>query len=60
MENATAYVEHSGCVGDMEEFARRLRDNLLVKHAVIGYIGVVVGTHAEPGAFGPFFLGRFR
>ena len=56
----TMFICHGDCVEDAEYLAAKLKSDYGVKEVIIGYTGVVIGSHSGPGTLALFFLGTER
>lgn len=56
----TMFICHGDCAEDAEYLAAKLKNDYGVKEVIIGYTGVVIGSHSGPGTLALFFLGTER
>ena len=56
----TMFICHGDCAEDAEYLAAKLKNDYSVKEVIIGYTGVVIGSHSGPGTLALFFLGTER
>ena len=56
----TMFICHGDCIEDAEYLAEKIKSDYGVKEVVIGYTGVVIGSHSGPGTLALFFLGTER
>ena len=56
----TMFICHGDCAEDAEYLAAMLKNDYGVKEVIIGYTGVVIGSHSGPGTLALFFLGTER
>ena len=59
-DNETMFISHGDCLEDAQYLARKLKDELGVKHVHINHVGAVIGSHAGPGVLALFFIGKHR
>ena len=58
--NQTMFICHGDCIEDAEYLAEKIKKDYGVKEVVIGYTGVVIGSHSGPGTLALFYLGTER
>lgn len=58
--NQTMFICHGDCVEDAEYLAEKIKKDYGVKEVIIGYTGVVIGSHSGPGTLALFYLGTER
>ena len=56
----TMFICHGDCAEDAEYLAAKLKNDYGVKEVIIGYTGVVIGSHSGPGTLALFFIGTNR
>ena len=56
----TMFICHGDCAADAEYLAAKLKADYGVKEVIIGYTGVVIGSHSGPGTLALFYLGTER
>ena len=56
----TMFICHGDCAADAEYLANKLKTDYGVKEVIIGYTGVVIGSHSGPGTLALFYLGTER
>ena len=59
-DNETMFISPGDCLEDAQYLARKLKDELGVKHVHINHVGAVIGSHAGPGVLALFFIGKHR
>lgn len=56
----TMFICHGDCIEDAEYLAEKVKKDYGVKEVIIGYTGVVIGSHSGPGTLALFYLGTER
>jgi DegV family protein with EDD domain len=56
-EKDIMFICHGDCIDDANYLAERVRNELGVKEVIIGYTGVVIGSHSGPGTLSIFHNG---
>lgn len=56
----TMFICHGDCEADAKYLADKLKADYGVKEVIIGYTGVVIGSHSGPGTLALFYLGTER
>lgn len=56
----TVFISHADCPEDAELFQKEIRERMDVKEIIIGYVGLVIGTHTGPDMLAVFFMGKER
>ena len=56
----TMFICHGDCIEDAQYLAEKLKKDYGVKEIIIGYTGVVIGSHSGPGTLALFYLGTER
>lgn len=56
----TMFICHGDCIEDAEYLAEKIKNDYGVKEVIIGYTGVVIGSHSGPGTLALFYLGTER
>ena len=59
-EKDVMFICHGDCIDDANYLAERVRNELGVKEVIIGYTGVVIGSHSGPGTLAIFHIGTER
>lgn len=59
-EKDVMFICHGDCIEDAEYLANRVKTELGVKEVIIGYTGVVIGSHSGPGTLAIFYIGTER
>ena len=59
-EKDIMFICHGDCIEDAEYVAERAKNELGIKEVIIGYTGVVIGSHSGPGTLAIFYLGTER
>ena len=59
-EKEVAFICHGDCIEDANYVADRYRTELGIKEVLIGYTGVVIGSHSGPGTLAVFYIGTER
>jgi fatty acid-binding protein DegV len=59
-EKDIMFICHGDCIEDAEYVAERAKNELGIKEVIIGYTGVVIGSHSGPGTLALFYLGTER
>lgn len=59
-EKDVAFICHGDCVEDANYLAERYKNELGIKEVIIGYTGVVIGSHSGPGTLAVFYIGTER
>ena len=59
-EKEVAFICHGDCIEDANYVADRYRNELGIKEVIIGYTGVVIGSHSGPGTLAVFYIGTER
>ena len=59
-ETDVMFICHGDCIDDASYVAERLKNELGVKEVIIGYTGVVIGSHSGPGTLAIFYIGSER
>ena len=59
-EKDVMFICHGDCIDDANYLAERVRNELGVKEVIIGYTGVVIGSHTGPGTLAIFHIGTER
>ena len=59
-EKDVMFICHGDCIDDANYLAERVRNELGVKEVIIGYTGVVIGSHSGPGTLALFHIGTER
>jgi len=54
------FICHGDCIDDASYVAERAKSELGIKEVLIGYTGVVIGSHSGPGTLAIFYLGSER
>ncbi len=59
-EKDIMFICHGDCIEDAEYVAERAKNELGIKEVIIGYTGVVIGSHSGPGTLAIFYIGTER
>lgn len=59
-ETDVMFICHGDCIDDANYVAERVKKELGVKDVIIGYTGVVIGSHSGPGTLALFYIGTER
>ena len=59
-EKEVAFICHGDCIEDANYVAERYKNELGIKEVIIGYTGVVIGSHSGPGTLAVFYTGTER
>ena len=59
-ETDVMFICHGDCIDDANYVAERVKNELGVKEVIIGYTGVVIGSHSGPGTLALFYIGTER
>lgn len=59
-ETDVMFICHGDCIDDANYVADRVKNELGVKEVIIGYTGVVIGSHSGPGTLALFYIGTER
>ena len=59
-EKDVMFICHGDCIEDAEYVAERAKNELGIKEVIIGYTGVVIGSHSGPGTLAIFYIGTER
>ncbi len=59
-EKDIMFICHGDCIEDAEYVAQRAKNELGIKEVIIGYTGVVIGSHSGPGTLAIFYIGTER
>ncbi len=59
-DNSTMFICHGDCLEDAQYLEKLVKEKCGVKNVVIGYTGIVIGSHSGPGTLALFFLGEKR
>ena len=54
------FICHGDCIEDANYVADRAKKELGIKEVIIGYTGVVIGSHSGPGTLALFYIGTER
>ena len=59
-EKDIMFICHGDCIEDAEYVAARAKNEIGIKEVIIGYTGVVIGSHSGPGTLAIFYIGTER
>ena len=59
-EKDVMFICHGDCIDDANYIADRAKNELGIKEVIIGYTGVVIGSHSGPGTLAIFYIGTER
>ena len=59
-EKDVMFICHGDCIDDANYIAERAKNELGIKEVIIGYTGVVIGSHSGPGTLAVFYIGTER
>lgn len=59
-EKDVMFICHGDCIDDANYVAERAKNELGIKEVIIGYTGVVIGSHSGPGTLAVFYIGTER
>lgn len=59
-DNKTIAICHGDCIEDAEYVASLVKEKYGYENCIIGYTGMVIGSHSGPGTLALFFMGDKR
>ena len=59
-DNSTMFICHGDCLEDAQYLEKLVKEKCGTSNVLIGYTGIVIGSHSGPGTLALFFLGEKR